>query len=595
MAQAIFRITSAGSVDDGKSTVLARLLLDTQSIYDDQLTRNFDPSRIADLLDGLESEQSQGITIDVAHRFFDSGTRRYHIADSPGHEQYTRNMATACAGSDALLLVVDATKGIKKQTKHHLEIALRLGIRNVIVAVNKMDLVNYSARQFENVKQELQDHITARCEHFEGTRYFTVPISGLRGDNVVKTSRRLGWFAGMSLLETLDSLKVRAKDKDHTIVSIQCIQRISGGGRRYLGILRVGTLRENQNLFLGHDRVTVKKLFAAGTQVAEAKAGSAISIEIEQEMDFHAGEILSSEPIAPQKQFEADIIWLGQNDGLKGRRYLLQAGSARVGASMTKIFSLDLDTNKKKGELSTISRNQIIRANINLNRELPLLPFQENYHLGRFILISPESGQTLAVGLVNFSLRRSKNISMHEPAVSAESHATLTGTVPKVIWFTGLSGSGKSTTANELSKLLFERGLPHYVLDGDNLRFGLNADLGFTESDRTENIRRTAEVAKLMMNAGLIVLVALISPTNIDRRMAQEIIGDLAFQLVYIDTPLEICESRDPKGLYKKARSGEIPNFTGVSAEFDAPDDPKAITVSNDWDAKRLARALALL
>ena len=573
MPKEIFRITSAGSVDDGKSTILARLLLDTGSIYDDQLAKNYDPNKIADLLDGLESEQSQGITIDVAHRFFDSNTRRYQIADSPGHEQYTRNMATASAGSDALMLVVDAQAGLKPQTKHHLEIALRLGIREIIFAINKMDLVNFSQKKFIGISKQIHSHLQSRSGHFASIHHSVIPISGLTGANVVKKSTRLSWFDGMTLLETFDAIKIRINETTQTTIAVQMIQRLPGGGRRYLGRVLSGTVSVNQELFVSDTKLRVKRLFRAGEESKTAEPYSTISIEIDRDLDIQRGVVLTSAPTLPRDQFEVDMIWLSEHKGYKGRRYLLNSNAAESNMSITKISSIDLTTNSKHGEKSFISANEIIRANISISDPQTLVPIKENFDLGRFTVISPETGQTVAVGTVNFALRRSDNLTKQSFTVTPEERNELTGNKPKVIWFTGLSGSGKSSIADELSIELHKQSKPHFVLDGDNLRLGLSCDLGFTEADRTENIRRTAETAKLMADAGLIVLVTLISPKEADREMAKKIIGDELFSLVYVDTPLEVCEKRDSKGLYKKARAGELPNFTGVNSSYEPPRD----------------------
>ena len=571
MPKEIFRITSAGSVDDGKSTILARLLLDTGSIYDDQVAKNYDPNKIADLLDGLESEKSQGITIDVAHRFFDSNARRYQIADSPGHEQYTRNMATACAGSDALMIVVDAYSGLKPQTKHHLEIALRLGIRDIIFAINKMDLINFSQKKFNEISKEIENHLSKRSSHFGGIKHTVIPVSGLKGANVVRKSKRLTWFNGGTLLESLDALKLAKKERNETLISVQMIQRLAGGGRRYLGRVIHGKASKGQRLYSSEIEVKVERLLHAGEDVNTANTDSAISFEIDMELDIERGQVLSNKKIATHDQFEADLIWLSEDNGQKGRKYILNSLSQETSMSITKINTLDLETDSKQGEKSNIETNEIARVNIALNGSMWMQPFGDSFDLGRFTLVSTETGQTVAVGTVNFALRRSENIRRQDFKVRNIQHRELTGNKPKVIWFTGLSGSGKSSIANELSKELYKQSKPHYILDGDNLRFGLNYDLGFTEADRTENIRRTAEVAKLMADAGLIVLVTLISPKEADRQMAKEIIGDELFCLVYVNTSLEVCEQRDPKGLYKKARSGEIPNFTGIGAPFERP------------------------
>ena len=592
MPKEIFRITSAGSVDDGKSTILARLLLDTGSIYDDQLAKNYDPNKIADLLDGLESEQSQGITIDVAHRFFDSNTRRYQIADSPGHEQYTRNMATASAGSDALMLVVDAQTGLKSQTKHHLEIALRLGIREIIFAINKMDLVNFSQKKFNEISKEIEDYLRSRSGHFAGTHHSLIPVSGLTGANVVKKSSRLNWFDGKTLLATFDALKLDKTQAKQAIISVQSVQRLAGGGRRYLGRVLAGAASVSEKLYVTKRELKITKLLAAGEETKSAGTDSAISFETDKDLDLGRGDVLTTEQILSHDQFEVDMVWLSEVKGYKGRKYLLNANASESNVSITKINSIDLTTNAKLGEKSDIGTNEIIRANISLSKAQMLLPFNENSDLGRFTVISRETGQTVAAGTVNFALRRSENITMHDFKVGSAERAQLTGNKPRVIWFTGLSGSGKSTIADKLSKELYKQSKPHYILDGDNLRFGLNRDLGFTEADRTENIRRTAETARLMADAGLIVLVTLISPKEADRQMAKELIGEELFTLVYVDTQLEVCEQRDPKGLYKKARAGDIPNFTGIGAEFEKPK-RSDYELSQFKDNEELIRALS--
>ena len=571
MTKEIFKITSAGSVDDGKSTILARLLLDTGSIYEDQLTKNIDPNKIADLLDGLESEREQGITIDVAHRFFDSKARRYQIADSPGHEQYTRNMATACAGSDALLLVVDATAGLKPQTVHHFELALRLGIREIIFAVNKMDLVNFGKKVFSRISSEIRKEVDPRSARLGGISHRVIPVSGLTGANVVKKSSRLSWFDGPSLVEAMDNLNKQSARSREGFFQVQLVQRLPAGGRRYLGPVVSGALQRGQRVFHQGNPVVIQKLYLNGVESEKANAGEQISLEIDVDLDVGRGDLISSKEINTHDQFEVDLIWLSESKGHKGRRYIVKSGSHQSSATITKINGISLHSNQKTGESQSVAANQIVRANISTSKKMALEPFKTNQELGRFILIDPEDGQTSAVGTVNFALRRSENITRHDSRVTTQMHEEITGNRGEVIWFTGLSGSGKSTLANKVSEELYKQSRPHFVLDGDNLRFGINRDLGFTEEDRTENIRRTAEIAALMADAGLTALVSLISPTEIDRQLARGIIGESRFTLIYVDTPLEVCESRDPKGLYKKARAGEIPNFTGVGSPFEEP------------------------
>jgi len=581
MPSEIFKITSAGSVDDGKSTILARLLIDTGSIFEDQLGKGFDPLKIADLLDGLESEREQGITIDVAHRFFDSKKRRYQIADSPGHEQYTRNMATACAGSDALLLVVDATVGLKTQTMHHLEIARRFGIGQVLFAVNKMDLVGFKKKAFEEISAQITEHMSTHDSSPAKVSFSVIPVSGLLGSNVVHKHQKLSWFHGPTLLEALDATPgSTAEAAAKTLVQVQYVQRLQGGGRRYLGPLLEGNVAVGQTLRASTSEVVVTGIHSAGKKVRSAKQGEQISVELDKQVDLQRGQLLSSEVLQQGQQFEVDLIWLSGDPGHKSRKYILKSGSRVVSATISRIYQLNLQTNEKAGEIQGLEVNQIARVTIHLSEAIPLTAFTDSSTLGSLILIDPDNGQTVGVATVNFALHRSQNITQQDYQVSNQMLASLTGNNPKVLWFTGLSGSGKSTIANELSGELFKLGRPHAVLDGDNLRLGINKDLGFSEQDRTENIRRTAEVAKLMVQSGLIVLVALVSPLDKDREVARSLIGEDLFSLIFVDTPLEVCESRDPKGLYKKAREGNLPNFTGISAEFERPHSPDFVVSS---------------
>ena len=572
MPKEIFKITSAGSVDDGKSTILARLLLDTGSIYDDQISKDFDPTKIADLLDGLESERDQGITIDVANRFFDSDLRRYQIADSPGHEQYTRNMATACAGSDCLMLVIDARVGIKPQTKHHLEIALRLGIRDVIFVVNKIDLIGFSKKAFVSIKKSIEEMLDEKSQKFSTVRKEVIPVSGLTGANLVKTSSRLKWFEGPTLLAAMDSVERKNEESTDGFLAVEYVQRIGGGGRRYLGTLMGSTLKNGSSLFLGQEKTHVRDILISGKSSAKARPGEALSIILDKENDIQPGSALTKSPIETHQQFEADLVWLSSERGTKGRRLILKSYVAKTDAFITKISTIDLNSDKKSGQASSVEPNQIVRCNLSLSSPVPLRNFDEDKELGKFILIDPYDGQTVASGTVNHPLRKGDNLTRHEFEVTSSEFAELTGNKGQVIWFTGLSGSGKSALANAVSKKLFEQGKPHYILDGDNLRLGINKDLGFTDQDRSENIRRTAEIAKLMADAGLIVLVSLVSPFNADRTAAKEIIGKERFHLVFMNTPLEVCEERDPKGLYKKAREGKLPNLTGLGSPFELPD-----------------------
>lgn len=582
----VFRITSAGSVDDGKSTILARLLLDTGSVFDDQLggidSSQVTATTIADLLDGLESEREQGITIDVAHRFFDSALRRYHIADSPGHEQYTRNMATAASHADALLLVVDARVGVKPQTTTHLAIAHRLGITDVVVAVNKMDLVGNSRKVFEERREELREAFALK----PSMRWTAIPVSGLSGANIVKRGRVMTWWKGPTLLEHLDSLELHRASGDHTAFAVQYVQRIPGGGRRYLGSLVSGVLSVGQELTRpsGKGGVTVVGIVSGMDEATTVSAPAEVSISLEQETDVDRGDVLhDSDTIHHSDLLEVQLVWLSDTVGLTGRTYEVRLGHRSTRGTITRLWQEDPVTQGKGGEIHELHSNSITIANVDLSEKISFAPFAGLPELGRLILIDPATGNTAAAGLVVHGLRRADNLVQHEFSVTREDREKLTGTRGQVLWFTGLSGSGKSTIANELSKRLTVEGVPHAILDGDSLRKGLNRDLGFTDADRVENIRRTAEVAKMFADSGVVALVSLISPFREDREHAREIIGADRFHEVFVDVPLEVCEERDPKGLYAKARQGLIPNFTGISATYEAPENPN-IHVINTGD-----------
>lgn len=579
MPKEIFHLTSAGSVDDGKSTILARLLLDTGSVFENQLggidPRKVDATTIADLLDGLESEREQGITIDVAHRFFDSAARRYHIADSPGHEQYTRNMATAASHANGMLLVVDARVGVKPQTRVHFDIARMLGISQFVVAVNKMDLVGYKRKAFDAIDADMQ-----RLVGDAGLTYRVVPVSGLVGDNIAKPSRKMPWWHGGTVLEVLEGFTPEAPSREEPLFAVQYVQRVPGGGRRYLGSLLGGALKVGATMqsprYLGGGFV-ISELVHSGKLVSSSDGPAEVSIKIDSDLDLERGDVMTAAgSLGVTDQFEADVVWLDESEGLPGRNYLLRIGHKTVKSTITRIFGLD-GTRHKAGVLNRVGANDTVRVNIETHQKIAVSAFSDGPDLGRFVLIDPVSGNTLAAGVVNHTLRRADNLIEHDFDVSVAERSQLTGNQGRVVWFTGLSGSGKSTLANAVSVELTQHGVPHSVLDGDSLRLGLNKDLGFSESDRVENIRRTAEVAKLMADSGLVVLVSLISPYRSDRESAREIVGGERFAEVFVDTPIEVCEQRDPKGLYSKARKGLIPNFTGVSAPYEVPERPDLV------------------
>jgi bifunctional enzyme CysN/CysC len=594
MPQDIFHITSAGSVDDGKSTILARLLLDTGSVFEDQLggidPSTVDATTIADLLDGLESEREQGITIDVAHRFFDSDTRRYHIADSPGHEQYTRNMATAASHADALLLVLEAPSGVKPQTLRHMKIAALLGIRHVVVAINKMDLVRHSQKTFAKREAEILTHLS---QH-EFTTSAVIPVSGLTGVNIVKRGRQMAWWTGPTLLQALDGLNLDTPSQGDPVCVIQDVRRIPGGGRRYLASLISGEISTRTSLVKAghHVSVAVTALHGSGSEALDISAPTEISLELDGDIDLERGDVLASAGrISLTDHLEGNLVWLNSQPGHPGRRVEFRLGHASVKATVTRAWSLNDSLSEKSGEIGDIPENSITRVTIELSQSVAFTPFSDLAELGRFVLVDYLTGDTLAAGTIIHGLRRSENIIPHDFTLDTKDFEELTGVKGRVAWFTGLSGSGKSTIANEVSQELRRMKIPHGILDGDTLRKGLTKDLGFSEADRIENIRRTAEVAKLMADSGLFVLVSLISPYLADRENAKAIVGPERFIEVFVDTPLEVCESRDPKGLYQKARAGHLPQFTGIDAPYEKSETPD-VTLDGQANLKALAKSV---
>ena len=570
-------VTTAGSVDDGKSTVLARLLFDSGAVYEDQMTTGFDENRIADLIDGLESERQQGITIDVAHRFLDFGVTRFHFKDAPGHEQYTRNMATAAAGSDVIVLLVDAQEGIKPQTRNHIDVALLVGVRQFVVLVTKMDLVNYSQKVFNQRMSEVRtfigQHSLAQKHDMEAT---FLPVSGLKGENVRRRGSKLAWFDGPTLMDALMSARAGTFQEPSatSLVEVQYIHRRKGGGRTYFGQVTQGNLAQDEKVFVNGVENTLSVLNSTSVADQKALAGTPVAFSLSSEVDLQVGSVVSSVPLERFSSFSGSLIWFSEEPGIKSRSYLAIMGSRRSRVTLTKIEGFSPSTLQKSGEMRSIAMNTVAKAELIFELGIEDLAEVGATHLMRGVLVDQYSGETSGAFLLDFPLRRSKNITEHDFAVSRRDREQISGSRGKVLWFTGLSGSGKSTVADEVAKRLLEENIPNCNLDGDSLRHGLNRDLGFTEADRSENIRRTAEVAKLFAEAGLIALVSLVSPMTADRQNARSIVGPDDFVEIFVDTPLEVCEERDPKELYKKARAGEIPNFTGVTAPFEAPRSP---------------------
>ena len=574
MATQILRVVTGGNVDDGKSTLLARLLLDTKSFPTDQVPEQVTADSLANLLDGLDWEREQGITIDVAHRYFEMSGIRYHLLDSPGHHQYTRNMATAASGADIMLLLVSATEGLKPQTLSHLKVAKLMGVKNFIIAINKLDQVKNRADRFRKIKLELRDEF-----NFDGSEVRFVGIVAITGENLVRTSRKLQFDDSKTLLETLAEFAKKIASPLNLMshmspmVSIQMVAREKD--RVYLGKLIQGAVRKNDLLRVAGSNLEcrVATLFASGIEVDSASANAEISFTLDEEVDLTRGDVLSSLPFSKSSIFMTQLIWLDSSSGFLNRRYILQVGHQNIACRITKVDASSDANGHLKNRQKDIPVNSILFAEIATN--LPVsISTDENSFLNTFILIDPVSSQTIAAGRIMREQRRSLNLHEHAFSTDSTDVASRLGLKGTVVWLTGLSGSGKSTIADALAEKLDQSNKLFAILDGDSLRSGINKDLGFSDADRVENVRRTAEIAKLLAQSGVVVIVALVSPFAGDRKDAREIVGEGKFLEVFIDTPIEICERRDPKGLYKKARKGEIPNFTGIGSSYEVPSDP---------------------
>ena len=590
----LLRFITCGSVDDGKSTLIGRLLYDTKQIFDDQLSALEADSRkhgtqgeaidFALLVDGLSAEREQGITIDVAYRFFASEKRKFIVADTPGHEQYTRNMVTGASTADLAVLLVDARKGVLTQTRRHSYLAQLLGIRHFVLAVTKMDLVDFDPSAF--------DAITADYRVFAdqiGIKDWTaIPVSGLGGDNIGEKSERTPWYSGQSLLDHLDSVPLDAtSDAAKPFrLPVQWVNRPDQTFRGFAGQIASGSIKPGDQVrVLPSGRTTrVSRVVTRDGDLDEATAGQSITVTFEDEVDCSRGNVIAAANDAPESadQFEATIVWMDEHEMLPGRGYWLKLGTQMVTATVQHPkYEVNVNTLEHLAA-KTLELNSIGIAEVATDREIVFEPYAmeggaPNRALGGFILIDKLTNATAAAGILHFALRRSLNIHRQHLDVSRETHATLKGQKPAVLWFTGLSGSGKSTIANIVEKKLAARGRHTFLLDGDNVRHGLNRDLGFTEADRIENIRRVGEVARLMADAGLIVLTAFISPFRAERELVRKMLPEGEFIEVFVDTPLEDAEKRDPKGLYAKARAGEILNFTGIDSPYEVPEDAEIV------------------
>ena len=583
----MLRFITCGSVDDGKSTLIGRLLYDSKMIFEDQLDAlQADSKKVgtqgqeidfALLVDGLAAEREQGITIDVAYRFFNTEKRKFIVADCPGHEQYTRNMVTGASTADLAVILIDARKGVLVQTRRHSYLCHLIGIRHLVLAVNKMDLVGYDQETFEAIVADY-----AAFAQSIGIESFTaLPISGFKGDNITALSANTPWFKGPTLVDHLETVEVDTS-ADQALplrLPVQWVNRPNLDFRGFSGLIASGTVRPGDavRVLPSGKTSTVERIVTLDGDLGKAVAGQSVTLTLTDEIDCSRGDVIAAADAPPQAadQFEATVVWMDDDPLHVGRGYWLKLGAQTVSATLQQPkYTINVNTLDRLAA-KTLDLNAIGVAELATDRPLLFEPYVQNRSLGGFILIDKLTNRTVAAGMLNFALRRAQNVHWQALDVSREAHASLKHQQPAVLWFTGLSGSGKSTIANLVEKKLHALGKHTFLLDGDNVRHGLNKDLGFTEADRIENIRRVGEVAKLMADAGLIVLTAFISPFTAERDMVRAMLPDGEFIEVFVDTPLEVAEARDVKGLYKKARSGELKNFTGIDSPYEPPIDPE--------------------
>ncbi len=595
------KILTCGSVDDGKSTLLGRLLYDSQNVFVDQMNQAKIESEkygtqckdidLALLIDGLQAEREQGITIDVAYRFFETSKCKFIVADTPGHEQYTRNMATGASNSDVAIILIDAQKGILEQTKRHSFIVNLLGIKHVVVAVNKMDLVSYDKNIFEKVVNEYKD----LTKNFNFVSKYFIPLSALKGDNVFLKLKNTSWYKNLTLIETLEKIDITDERLENAFnMPVQWVNRSSADFRGYSGTITSGKISKGDlvKTVSSDFHTTIKNIYGPNGELNEAFVNQAITLRLEDELDISRGDIIISKDnneIIAADQFAAHLVWMDQDAMLPERNYIFRFYNTYTNGKITDLkHSINVNSYEEIAS-KKLNLNDIAYCKIALNKIHNISSYRDNHELGSFVIIEPYNNKTIGAGMVDHALRRSSNISWHEMSINKETRSKLNVQLPCVIWFTGLSGSGKSTIANILEQKLHTMNKRTYLLDGDNVRHGLNKDLGFTDTDRVENIRRVAEVSKLMVDAGLITLVSFISPFHSERQMARDLLNKNEFFEIFINTSLEECEKRDPKGLYKKARSGALKNFTGIDSTYEKPENPDLSLDTKSNNAEELA------
>ncbi|WP_070155105.1 sulfate adenylyltransferase subunit CysN [Sphingobium phenoxybenzoativorans] len=597
----MLRFITCGSVDDGKSTLIGRLLYDSKMIFEDQLAAlEADSKRVgtqgqeidfALLVDGLAAEREQGITIDVAYRFFATEKRKFIVADTPGHEQYTRNMVTGASTADLAIILIDARKGVLTQTRRHSFLAHQIGIRNIVLAVNKMDLVDYDQAVFDGI---LKDY-TEFARSIGISSFVAMPISGFKGDNITGLSANTPWYSGPSLMQHLETVEVDATidARKPFRMAVQWVNRPNLDFRGFSGLIASGSIRPGDavRILPSGKTSTVKRIVTLGADLDHAIAGQSVTLTLADEVDCSRGDVIASADSPPQvaDQFEATIVWMDEAEMLPGRPYWMKIGAQTVTATVQQPkYQVNVNTMEQLAA-RTLDLNAIGVANLSTDRPIPFEAYADNRDLGGFILIDKMTNATVAAGMLHFSLRRADNIHWQAVDITREAHAAQKGQSPKLLWFTGLSGSGKSTIANIVEKKLHALGRHTFLLDGDNVRHGLNKDLGFTDADRVENIRRVGEVAKLMTDAGLIVITAFISPFRSEREMVRQMLPVGEFVEVHIDTSLAEAEKRDVKGLYAKARAGQLKNFTGIDSPYEVPEKPEIRIDTSKLDAEAAA------
>jgi bifunctional enzyme CysN/CysC len=601
--KSLLRFITCGSVDDGKSTLIGRLLYDSKMIFEDQLAAlEADSKKIgtqggdldfALLVDGLAAEREQGITIDVAYRFFSTDKRKFIVADTPGHEQYTRNMVTGASTADLAVILIDARKGVLTQTRRHSYLVSLIGIRKIVLAINKMDLVGYAEETFDRIVDDYREF----AKQIGLEDFVAIPVSGLRGDNITSPSEHTSWYHGPTLMGFLETVEIEDQAQHRPLrMPVQWVNRPNLDFRGFAGTIASGMVKPGDRVRVlpsGRES-TVTRLVTMDGDLEGAIAGQSITITLADEIDISRGDVIARPDDLPgvADQFEAVVVWMSDEPMLPGRPYWLKTGTKQVSATITEPkYKVNVNTLEhlaaKKLEL-----NEIGVCNLSLDQQIAFDSYAVCRETGSFILIDRLTNSTVGAGMIHFALRRSQNIHWQALDVNRKSRAAIKGQQPAVLWLTGLSGAGKSTIANLVEKKLHALGKHTYMLDGDNVRHGLNRDLGFTDADRVENIRRVSEVSKLMVDAGLIVLVSFISPFRAERRMARALFDEGEFHEVHIDTPINVAETRDPKGLYKKARRGELKNFTGIDSPYEAPESPEIYVDTTKHTPEQSAEAI---